>query len=334
MTTPTTRLTAIPVNRRNLLLGAASLAATTALPAWAQSYPSKPITLVVPFPPGGPTDLVARVLAQQLTQQLGQSVVIDNKPGANGNIGNAAVAKAAADGHTLLYNTSSIAVSPALYKSLAYHVERDFTPVALTAVVPLVLVVNPSLPVNSVGEFVAHARANPGKLSYGSAGNGNITHLAAHQMVRHFGLEVAHVPYKGSAPADMDLVAGQVQFMTDTINSVLPFIRDQKLKALAVTTPRRVALLPNVPTLAESGMPGFEAGAWQGVMAPAKTPEATVARLNAEILKALKSRAVLDKLEQQGAEPLGSTPAEYSAYVKKELARWGEVVKATGVTMD
>lgn len=290
--------------------------------------------MVVPFPPGGPTDLVARVLAQQLSMQLGQSVIVDNKPGANGNIGNAAVAKADPDGYSLLYNTSSITLSPSLYKRLSYDVRRDLIPVALTAVVPLTLVVNPSVPADTVEQFVAYVKANPGKLAYGSAGSGNVTHLAAFQVVRHFGLDATHVPYKGSAPADVDLVAGQIQFMTDTVNSVMPYVAENKLKMLAVTTSKRVALFPDVPTLAEAGMAGFEAGAWQGIMAPAKTPAAIVERLNAEILKALKAPAVREKLGQQAADPLGSTPAEYGAYLEKELARWADVVKATGVSLD
>ena len=318
---------------RRTLLGLAA-AACLPLAAWAQAYPNKPITLLVPFPPGGPTDLVARVLAKKMSEQMGQSIVIDNKPGANGNIAAVAAAKAPADGYTVLYNTSSITLSPALYKNLAYDVQRDLAPVALTAVVPLALVVNPGVPVNNVREFIAYAKANPGKLSYGSAGNGNVTHLAAFQLVRHHDIDATHVPYRGSAPADVDLVAGQIQFMTDTINSVMPFVKDKRLKLLAVTTSQRMSLFPEVPTLGETVMPGFEAGAWQGIMVPANTPKAVVQRLNAEINKALQSAEVKERLALQGAEPLGSTPEEYGAYVKKELARWAAVVKATGVTLE
>jgi tripartite-type tricarboxylate transporter receptor subunit TctC len=323
----------IPSTLRRTLLGLAA-AACLPLAAWAQAYPSKPITLLVPFPPGGPTDLVARVLAKKMSEQMGQSIVIDNKPGANGNIAAVAAAKAPADGYTVLYNTSSITLSPALYKNLAYDVQRDLAPVALTAVVPLALVVNPGVPVNNVREFIAYAKANPGKLSYGSAGNGNVTHLAAFQLVRHHDIDATHVPYRGSAPADVDLVAGQIQFMTDTINSVMPFVKDKRLKLLAMTTSQRMSLFPEVPTLGETVMPGFEAGAWQGIMVPANTPKAVVQRLNAEINKALQSAEVKERLALQGAEPLGSTPEEYGAYVKKELARWAAVVKATGVTLE
>ena len=319
---------------RRAALVAAALAAVGGAAQAQDNWPSKPITLIVPFPPGGPTDMVARVLAQQVGQQLGQSVIVDNRPGANGNIGNGLVAKAPADGYTVLYNTSSIALSPSLYKKLSYDVAKDLRPVALTAVVPLGLVVNPKVPANTVAELVKYAHNNKGKLSYGSAGNGNVTHLAAFQVVQHFKMDASHVPYKGSAPADVDLVAGQIEFMTDTINSVAPFIKDGKLKLLAVSTSKRIPNFPNAPTLAESGMTGFEAGAWQGVMLPAKTPEAIVQRLNAELMKALKDPGVLEKLRVQGTEPLGSTPQAYGDYIQSEIKRWAGVVKSTGVSLD
>lgn len=319
--------------RRSALLALALVAVGGAAQAQ-DPWPSKPITLVVPFPPGGPTDMVARVLAQQVGQQLGQTVIVDNRPGANGNIGNALVAKAAADGYTVLYNTSSIALSPSLYKKLSYDVAKDLRPVALTAVVPLGLVVNPKVPAHTVQELVKYAQDNKGKLSYGSAGNGNVTHLAAFQLVQHYGIDASHVPYKGSAPADVDLVAGQIEFMTDTINSVAPFIKDGKLRLLAVSTAQRIPNFPNAPTLAESGMTGFEAGAWQGVMVPAKTPDAVVQRLNAELMKALKDPGVLEKLRVQGTEPLGSTPQAYGDYIQSEIKRWAGVVKSTGVSLD
>ena len=319
--------------RRSALL-ALALVAVGGAAQTQDPWPSKPITLVVPFPPGGPTDMVARVLAQQVGQQLGQTVIVDNRPGANGNIGNALVAKAAADGYTVLYNTSSIALSPSLYKKLSYDVAKDLRPVALTAVVPLGLVVNPKVPAHTVQELVKYAQDNKGKLSYGSAGNGNVTHLAAFQVVQHYGIDASHVPYKGSAPADVDLVAGQIEFMTDTINSVAPFIKDGKLRLLAVSTAQRIPNFPNAPTLAESGMTGFEAGAWQGVMVPAKTPDAVVQRLNAELLKALKDPGVLEKLRVQGTEPLGSTPQAYGDYIQSEIKRWAGVVKSTGVSLD
>lgn len=326
------------ISRRVAAAALVSLVCSAALTtpgARAQAaFPSRPITMIVPFPPGGPTDLVARVIAQKMSESLGQPVVIDNKGGANGNLGAMVAVRAPADGYTLLYNTSSITLSPALYKNLGYDVQRDLAPVALVAVVPLALVVAPNVPANTVKEFIAYAKANPGKLSYGSAGNGNVTHLGAFQFVQANGIDAVHIPYKGSAPADIDLAGGQIQFMTDTVNSVMAFVRDKRMKMLAVTTAKRMALFPDVPTLAESGMPGFEVGAWQGLMVPANTPKPVIERLNAEVMKALQTPEVRQKLALQGAEPLGSTPEAYGAYVQKELTRWASVVKQTGVTLE
>nr|WP_257993604.1 tripartite tricarboxylate transporter substrate binding protein [Cupriavidus pauculus] len=303
-------------------------------PALAATYPERPIRLVVPFPPGGPTDLVSRVIARKMSDELGQQVLVDNRPGANGNIGNEIVAKSPADGYTVLYNTSSIALSQALYKKLPYDVKRDLVAVAMTANVPLVLEVNAQVPANTVPEFVAWLKSHPGKMTYGSAGNGNVTHLAAFLFLQANGLDAVHAPYKGSAPALTDLASGQVQFMTDTINSSLPFIRDKRMKALAVTSAARSAQLPDVPTLAESGMQGFEVGAWQGMMVPAKTPSDIVRRLNAAALKALGSADVRASLAAQGAEARGSSPDAYAKYLAQEIDRWQKVVKDTGVTLD
>lgn len=321
-----------------LMWASAALALTgllTAPVALAQAaYPDKPIKLVLPFPPGGPTDLVARVLAQKMGEQMGQPVLVENKPGANGNIAADMVAKAPADGYTVLYNTSSIALSATLYKKLNYDVRTDFAPVALTAVIPLVLAVHPSLPVTNVQEFLNYVKANPGKLTYGSAGNGNITHLGAYLLLHSRGLQATHAPYKGSAPALTDLVGGQTQFMTDTINSALPFIRDNRLRALAVTSLKRTAVLPEAPTLNETVMPKFEVGAWQGMLVPAKTSPDIVKRLNTEVMKALNSADVKAKLAVQGADPLGSTPEEYGQYIQSEITRWGQVVKLTGASLE
>ena len=326
-----------PVRRLAGIAAALSFALALAPVAQAQAqaaYPSRPITMIVPFPPGGPTDLVARVLAQTMSSQMGQQIIVDNRGGANGNIGSAAVAKAAPDGYTVLYNTSSITLSPALYKSLPYDVQRDLAPVGLAATVPLALVVNPSIPAANVKEFIAYAKANPGKLSYGSAGNGNITHLGAFQFLQANGIEAVHIPYKGSAPADADLVGGQIQFMTDTVNSVAGFVREKRLRLLAVTTLKRTSLFPDAPTIAEMGMAGFDVSAWQGLMVPANTPEAIIKRLNVEMRKALQNPEVLTKLAGQGAIPLGSTPQEYGDYIKSEITRWSVIVKQTGVTLE
>ncbi len=328
---------ALPLRRGSSLLAAVAMALPLAAPRSSlaqEGYPNKPITMVVAFPPGGPTDLVARLVAQKMSEQMGQPILIENRAGANSNIGTAVVAKAAPDGYTVLYNTSAVTLSPALYKAIGYDLKRDLVPVALTAVVPLALVVSNDVPANNVKEFIAYARTRPGKLSYGSAGNGNVTHLAAYQFAKAAGIEAVHIPYKGSAPADVDLAAGQIQFMTETISSVVPFIKDRRIKLLAVTTPKRISLFPDVPTLAEAGVAGSEAGAWQGLMVPAKTPKPIVDRLNAEVNKALQSADIRAKLAQQGTEPLGSTVEEYAAYIDRELQRWSRVVKETGVTLD
>lgn len=323
------------IRRILLKLAAIGLAAGAAPALHAQTaWPTQPVRMVIPFPPGGPTDLVGRVLAQALSEQLGQNVIVENKPGANANIAAELVARAPADGYTFMYNTSSLALSAVLYSKLNYDALKDFAPVALTAVVPMVLVVHPSVPAKTVPEFIDLLKKNPGKMVYGSADNGNVTHLGAFQFLQANGLSATHVPYKGSSPALVDLAGGQTQFMTDTINSALPYIRDGRMRALAVTSAKRSPVLPDVPTLQESGMAGFEVGAWQGVVMPAKTPPEIVNKLNAEITKALKNPAVLEKLAAQGAQPLGSTPEQYGAYLRSEIQRWGAVAKATGAKLD
>lgn len=298
------------------------------------AWPDRPITMVVPFPPGGPTDLVARVLAKQLTDQLGQTVVVENKGGANGNIGMQYAAAAKPDGYTVLYNTSSIALSPNLYRSLAFDPVKDFAAVSSTAVIPLVLLVHPSVPAKNAQAFVEYARQHPGKLSYGSAGAGNVTHLGALLLLRSLDIDAVHVPYRGSAPAMTDLVGGQVQVMTNTLNDSLGFVREGKLRALAVTSAQRSDQLPDVPTVAETVAPGFGMGAWQGVVVPAGTPAPVIDQLNAEIRRALQSPEMQKQLKAQGAQALGSTPQEYAAYIKSEIQRWGEVVKAANVKLD
>ncbi|WP_313388121.1 Bug family tripartite tricarboxylate transporter substrate binding protein [Achromobacter aegrifaciens] len=320
--------------KKALLAGSLAILALGAAASAHAAWPQRPITMVVPFPPGGPTDLVARVLAKQLTDQLGQTVVVENKGGANGNIGMQYAAAAKPDGYTVLYNTSSIALSPNLYRSLAFDPVKDFAPVSSTAVIPLVLLVHPSVPAPDTRTFVQYAREHPGKLSYGSAGAGNVTHLGALLLLRSLEIDAVHVPYRGSAPAMTDLVGGQVQLMTNTLNDSLGFIREGKLRALAVTSGARSEQLPDVPTVAETVAPGFEMGAWQGVVVPAGTPAPVIDKLNAEIRRALQSPEMTRQLKAQGAQALGSTPQEYAAYIKSEIARWGEVVKAANVKLD
>ena len=297
-------------------------------------WPNRAVTLVIPFPPGGPTDLIGRVLAKQLTAQLGHSVVVENKAGANGNIGGQAVANAKPDGYTALYNTSSLALSPSLYKNLNYSPTKDLTPVSSTAIVPLMLLVNNNVPVNTIQEFVAYAKQNSGKLSYSSGGNGNITHLAAFLLLQAMGLQATHVPYKGSAPAMVDLMGGQVEFSTNTINDSMLLVRDKRLKGLAITSIKRSSAMPEVPTVSETILKDFDMGAWQGVMMPAGTDPAIVNSLSTEIRKALQNPAVLKQLDDQGAQVLGSTPEQYAQYLASEIKRFAEVVKAAGVTVE
>ena len=297
---------------------------------WAQSWPTKPVRMIIAFPPGGPTDLVSRVLAQKLSEQLGQQVIVDNKPGAGGNIAAELAARAAPDGYTIFYNTSAIVIGPALYGKVNYDTLKDFAPVLLTASVPMVLVVNPQLPARSVKEFVDLAKTRSGALNYSSSGTGTITHLASAMMSTQTGIQTQHIPYKGSAPGLVDLASGQTQFMIDTINTVLPYVRDSRLRGLAVTSAKRSPLLPDLPTLAEAGISGFEAAAWQGIVVPTGTPNEIVQKLNAEVNKALMHPDIRSRLAAQGADILGGTPAEYAAYLRSEMPRWAKAVKDSG----
>jgi tripartite-type tricarboxylate transporter receptor subunit TctC len=300
-----------------------------------QPYPAKPVRMILAFPPGGPTDINARNFAQKLSEQMGQQVLVDNRAGAGGNIGAAEAAKAAPDGYTVFYNTSAIAIAPSLYSKVPFDPLKDYAPVALTATVPLVLAVNPNVPVKTVQEFIAYARANPNKLNYASSGSGTITHLAAALFVSQLGLQMQHIPYKGSAPALVDVVTGQVQMMIDTINTVAPYAKDNRLRALAIAITRRSALLPDVPTLEQAAnLPGFEMSAWQGIVVPAATPADIVTRLNAEVNKALQSADLRARLAAGGSEPLGGTSEQYAAYIRSELGRWAKVVRDSGAKLD
>lgn len=313
------------------------LSGALAMQVFAQAgggYPNKPVRMVIAFPPGGPTDLVGRVIAMKVGEQLGQQVVVENRAGGGGNIGSEFVAKAQPDGYTILYNTSGVAIAPAIYKKLGYDVLKDLAPVALVATVPLVLVVNANVPSKTVADFVAYAKAQGGKLNYASSGTGVVTHLAGAAFVKEMGIEATHVPYKGSAPAIADVVSGQAQFMIDTINTPLPFIREGRLRALAVAMPKRSTLLPEVPTFSETVMPNFEMSAWQGVLVPAGTPQAVIDRLNAEFNKAIASAEVRAKLAAQGAEPLGGTSAEYATYIRNEIQRFARLAKEANARLE
>ncbi len=317
---------------RAVLAAVSALLVTTAA---SQGFPNRPVRVVVPFPAGGTTDLIARAVSQKLTESTGQPFVVDNRPGAGGNIGSELVAKSPPDGYTLLMGTvGTHAINPGLYPKMPYDHVRDFTPVILVAGVPNVLVVNPSLPVNSVQELIAYAKANPGKLNFASSGNGTSIHLSGELFKTMAGVQMTHVPYKGSAPALQDLVGGQVQLMFDNLPSSLALIKGGKLKPLAVTSLSRAAALPDVPTLAESGLPGFEASSWFGLLAPAGTPPAVVTKLNTEVAKWLASPEAKEKLLAQGAIAAGGTPEDFAKHIAAETAKWQKVVKESGAKVD
>ena len=301
----------------------------------AQNYPSRPIRLVVPFPAAGTTDILARAAAQKLSEALGQAVVVDNRPGAGGNIGSDLVAKSAPDGYTLLMGTvGTHAINPSLYSKMPYDHVKDFVPVVLVAGVPNVLVVNPALPVNSVADLIKLAKEKPGTINFASSGSGTSIHLSGELFKTMAGVELTHVPYKGSSPALTDLIGGQVQIMFDNLPSALPQIKGGKLRAVAVTSSKRAPALPDVPTISESGLPGFEASSWFGVLAPAGTPAPIVARINAEVNKWLQSADAREKLLSQGAEAAGGSPEQFAAHIRAESDKWAKVVKASGAKVD
>ncbi len=321
--------------KKSYRLALAAVFAAISLGASAQTFPTKPIRIVVPFPAGGTTDVLARAVAQKLTESLGQAAVVDNRPGAGGNIGAELVAKSPPDGYTLLMGTvGTHAINPSLYPKMPYDHVKDFAPVILVAGVPNVLVINPSLPVNSVQELIAYAKANPGKLNFASSGNGTSIHLSGELFKTMAGIQMTHVPYKGSAPALQDLVGGQVQLMFDNLPSSLALIKAGKLKALAVTSLTRAAALPDVPTVAESGLPGFEASSWFGLLAPAGTPPPIVVTLNADVAKWLATPEAREKLLAQGANAAGGSPADFARHIAAETAKWQKVVRESGAKVD
>ena len=317
-----------------------AFAALAALLAWtdaalADTYPSKPVHIIVPFPAGGAIDIIVRTSAQQLSKELGQPMLIENRPGASGNIGADAVAKSAADGYTLLAGTSAThGANPALYTKLAYDARRDFVPVAHIAGVPNVLVVTPASGINTLADLVQQARAKPGKLSYGSAGSGTSLHLAGELFRSAAGVDVLHVPYKGAAPATTDLLGGQITMMFNTVPVALPLIRSGKLKALAVTSPKRHFALPDVPTFTELGYPSVASATWVGLFAPAGTPREVVDKVAQALERALREKTVVDTLRLQGAEPQFMDSAAFGHYVDGEITRWGGVVRAAGIKLD
>jgi tripartite-type tricarboxylate transporter receptor subunit TctC len=323
------------MNRRGLLataaLAAAPLAAVRAQSAW---MPDRPVRLVVPFAPGGSTDIAARLVGQALSQRLGQPVVVENRPGAGGNIAAEHVARSAPDGHTLLMTTSSItATNVWLYRNLPYHPVRDFTALSQVAFIPNLVVVNPEVPARTLGELIEHAKANPGKLNFGSAGAGTSLHLIAVMFCTRAGIRMEHVSYRGGAPAATDLVSGKIQMIASPMVEVLSFVEAGQLRPLAVSTARRSPRLPDVPAIAET-LQGFEVALWNGIIGPAGLPAPVAARLGADIAAAVRGEEVSRRFAEQGTVPVGSTPAEFARFIEAEIPKWGELVRIAGVTPD
>ncbi len=303
--------------------------------ALAQDYPSKPLRFIAPNLPGGPTDILARLIAQKLAESLGQPVVVENRAGAAGNIGTEVAAKSPPDGYTLLSgNVATFGANVSLYKRLGFDPIKDFAPVVLVATQPNILVVHPSLPVNSVKELIALAKARPGQLNYAGSGMGAVAHLAAELFKTMTGTYIVHISYKSAGPALIDLISGQNQLMFATSLSVMPHIKSNRVRALAVTTPKRSRFMPELPTIAEGGVPGFEATTWHGVLVPAGTPAPIVDRLNTEINRMLQLPDVRERLAALGGEIVGGTPREFADHIQREIPRWAKVIKAAGIRLD
>jgi len=313
---------------RKLAIALAPLQLLWAVPVVAQSYPSKPIRFIVPFPPGGGNDVMARTVGQKLTEAFGQQLVIDNRAGAGGTIGAETAAHAVPDGYTLfLGGVASHGINPNLKAKLPYDPVRDFAPISLIASSPLVLVVHPSVPVKSIKELVQFAKARPGTLNFASNGTGGSSHLAAEMFKMMTGADMVHVPYKGLSPALTDLLSGQVQLMFSSTVAIMPQVRAGRLRPLAMTGAKRSPAMPEIPTVAESGVPGYETASWYGVLAPAGTPRSIIDKLSREIVKITHMPDVRERMTSEGAEPAGNTPEEFAAHIKRELARWAKVIK-------
>jgi len=319
--------------RRNLALAALALVVATG--AFAQGYPDKPVKLIVPYAAGGSTDATARLLAKSLTERLGQPVVVENRAGAGGAIGHEFVAKAPADGYTLLFSAAGpLTVTPHTYPKLGYDPVNGLEPITLVATQPLLLVANPALQIASVGDLVREAKARPGKLTYASFGNGSAAHLAGEYFKSLAGVDMVHVPYKGSGPALVDLVAGQIDVMFDVFSTSAPLVKAGKLRAIAITSTERSPQFPQVPTMQEAGVAGFEAGTWFGLLAPADTPQPIVDALSKATNAALQEASVRDVLSSQGAAVRGGTPQQFQRFFRSEYDKWGKIVKAAGITID
>ena len=312
----------------------ATITLTLSALALAQTYPTRQVRIVVPFPPGGTSDILARTIGARLSAPLGQPVVIENRPGAGGNIAADHVAKSAPDGYTLIMGTSSLAISQSLYKKLTYDLVQDFAPITQAVNYTNLLVVHPSAGVKSVDELLKLARAKPGSLSYGTAGNGTPPHMTGELFKAYTSVNIVHIPYKGGAPAIADLIAGQIPMMFDNVPPLLPHVRAGKIQALAVTSLARIGVLPDVPTLHELGLKDFDAVGWNGLLAPAGTPRDIVARLNAEVVRVLRIPEVRDQLTSQGADIVGNSPEQFAAWIRAEVKKWAEVVKVSGAKID
>lgn len=321
-------------NAMAILASALLALSLAAQPVAAQPYPTKPVRLIVPFPPGGVTDIVGRILAQRLGESLGQQVVVDNRGGAAGAIGAQAAAKSAPDGYTLLMATATHAINATLTPNPNFDLVRDLMPVSLAASVPLLLAVNPSFPARDVKELVAAAAVRPGQVNFASGSTGSASHLAGDMLKTMAKVDMVHIPYKGGNLGIQDLVAGQVQLMFENMPSILPFVQSGRLRGLAVTGAKRSLAAPELPTMIESGFPGFEAGSWYGLFAPAGTPADIVSRLNADMVKSLRTPETRKLLSQQGAEPIGNSEAEFAAFIRDEIAKWGRVIKAANVKIE
>ena len=318
------------------LLVAVALLSAAATPAAATAdYPAQPIRLVVPFPPGGGADNLARTIMPRVEALLGKPIIIDNRPGAGGNLGAELVARAAPDGYTLLYGTNGThSINASLYRQLRFDPVKDFAPVSRLTTIPALLIVNAALPVASVADLIRLARAQPGKLNFASAGNGTTSHLAGELFKTMAGVDIVHVPYRGGAPAAINLIGGQVQMMIDVMPNAYPLVRSGRVRGLAVSTAQRVGAAPEFPTIAETGVPGFEASAWDGVLAPAGTPLPVIQRLNAAIREALKDPALVEALARLGAQPVTSTPQEFAHHIQTSTEKWAAVVKTSGAKVD
>jgi tripartite-type tricarboxylate transporter receptor subunit TctC len=307
---------------------------STAGLAHAQSWPTKPIKLIVPYPPGGGTDVIARIVQEPLAKELGQQVIIDNRGGAGGSIGSALAAQSPSDGYTVLFTLSSHTINPAIYTKLPFDTEKDFSSVVTVASLPQILVANPNFPAKTVKEVIEMAKAKPGSISYASVGNGSPGHLAGAMMATDAGVDMTHIPYRGGGPAVTDVIAGQVPLLWVSIPAAAQFVKAGKLRALAVSTVKRSAVFPDVPTMVESGFKGFEVDSWYAMFVPAKTPQTIIDRLNKATVNVLAQPEVKEKLLGQGAEAVGDTPAQLSGVVKKEIAKWKQVVKSANIKVD